>query len=41
MSDKFNVPIKTNDTIVLDDETYGTLYCEDNDTFNMYVRVHQ
>lgn len=40
-SDKFNVVIKlnTSENIQLDGETYGTLHCEDNDTFNMYVSL--
>lgn len=40
-SDKFDVRIKleSGETIQLDGNTYGTLHCEDNDTFNMYVSV--
>lgn len=44
-SDRFDVPIRFttqnegNESIFLDGETYGTLHCEDNDTFNMYVSV--
>lgn len=44
MSDRFDVPVKiTNETgyIVNDsDELIATLVCDDNDVFNMYVRIH-
>lgn len=41
-SDRFSVPIVVNNpsgVITLDGNTYGTLGCDDNDTFNMYVIV--
>lgn len=41
-SDRFSVPIKVeNDSgkVELTGQTYGTLHCMDNDTFNMYVIV--
>jgi hypothetical protein len=40
-SDKFDVVLKlgVDETVKLTGNTYGTLHCEDNDTFNMYVSV--
>ena len=40
-SDKFDIKLKleSGESIQLDGNTYGTLHCEDNDTFNMYVSV--
>lgn len=40
-SDEFSVPIRIEGggEIYVSSETYGTLHCEDNDTFNMYVSV--
>ena len=41
-SDKFDVVLKLGSdqaTVQLTGNTYGTLHCEDNDTFNMYVSV--
>lgn len=40
-SDKFDIKLKleNGESIQLDGNTYGTLHCEDNDTFNMYVSV--
>jgi hypothetical protein len=42
MSDRFNVPIRIlndNGYITNDGEYYATLVCNDNDVFNMFVRV--
>lgn len=44
MSDRFDVPVKLtgNKTSVhnsSDDTLYGTLVCNDNDVFNMFVRL--
>ena len=40
-SDKFDVVLKlgVDETITLTGYTYGTLHCEDSDTFSMYVSV--
>ena len=40
-SDKFDVVLKlgVNETVKLTGDTYGTLHCEDDDTFSMYVSV--
>lgn len=43
MSDRFDVPIRfTNDQVHITNdggELRGTLVCDDNDVFNMYVRI--
>lgn len=40
-SDKFDAVLKlgVDESVKLTGDTYGTLHCEDNDTFNMYVSV--
>ena len=46
-SDQFDVPIRFSpellsskgNSITISEEIYGTLHCEDNATFNMYVTI--
>ena len=43
-SDQFSVPIRIDNEdkcINTSGEIEGVLHCEDNDTFNMYVTLHQ
>jgi hypothetical protein len=40
MSDRFNVTARvTSGSVIHDGDLKGTLVCDDNDVFNMYVRI--